>query len=61
MDIKELANKTEKELKDTLKDAKLRLGQFKFELSSRKLKNTNQIGALRRDIARIMTILNNRK
>lgn len=61
MNIKELVNKTEKELKDMLKDVKFRLGQFKFELSSKKLKNTNQIGELRKDIARILTILNNRK
>jgi len=57
MKAKELRQKTEKELDDLLIDKSHKLGQFKFDLASRKLKNIRQIRELRRDIARIKTIL----
>ncbi len=58
MKIKELRQKTEKELKDLLNENKQKLGQLKFDLASKKLKNVREIRELRRDIARILTILN---
>jgi len=61
MKIKELNQKTEKELKDLLIESRHKLGQLKFDLASKKLKNVKQIKELRRDIARILTILNKEK
>ncbi len=59
MKIKELNNKTTKELKNLLIESQHKLGQLKFDLASKKLKNVKQIKELRRDVARILTILNN--
>ena len=58
MKIKELRQKTDKELKELLQEDKLKLGQFKFDLASKKIKNVREIRDLRRDIARILTLLN---
>jgi len=60
MKTKELRQKTEKELKDLLIESRQKLGQLKFDLSSKKLKNVREIQGLRREIARILTILNNK-
>ncbi len=58
MKIKELRQKTEKELKDLLNEDRQKLGQLKFNLASKKLKNVREIRELSKDIARILTILN---
>ncbi|MAF20749.1 MAG: 50S ribosomal protein L29 [Parcubacteria group bacterium] len=57
MKIKELRQKTERELNDLLTEYQYKSGQLKFDLASKKLKNVKQIKELRRDIARIKTIL----
>lgn len=61
MKIKELRQKTEKELRDLLNENRQKLGQLKFELASKKLKDVNEPKKLRRSIARILTILNDKK
>lgn len=58
MKAKEFRQKTEKELKDLLQESRYKLGGLQFDLASKKLKNIKQITDLRRDIARILTILN---
>ncbi len=58
MKIKELRQKTEKELRDLLNEDRQKLGQLKFDLASKKLKDVNELRELRKDIARILTILN---
>ena len=58
MKIKELRQKTEKELRDLMNEDRQKLGQLKFELASKKLKDVNELRELRKDIARILTILN---
>lgn len=60
MKIKELRQKTEKELQDLLIEKSHRLGQLKFDLASKKLKNVKQIKELKKEIARIKTIINNK-
>jgi large subunit ribosomal protein L29 len=60
MKIKELGQKTEKELRDLLIESRQRLGRLKFDLSSKKLKNVREIREFKKDIARILTILKNR-
>ena len=57
MKKKELHQKTEKELKDLLIENRCKLGQLKFDLAAKKLKNIMEIRKLRRQIARILTIL----
>lgn len=58
MKIKELRQKTAKELKELLKGDRHRLGQLKFDLAAKKLKNIRQIRELRKEIAKILTLLN---
>jgi len=57
MKAKELRQKTEKELKDLLNEKSHKLGQLKFDLASKKLKNIREIREIRREVARIKTIL----
>lgn len=61
MKIKELRQKTAKELKELLEQDRHRLGQLKFSLAAKKLKNHREIRELRRDIARILTISSEKK
>ncbi|MBL7155265.1 MAG: 50S ribosomal protein L29 [Candidatus Portnoybacteria bacterium] len=57
MKIKELRQKPAKELKELLEQDRHKLGQLKFDLASKKLKNHRQIRELRKEIARVLTIL----
>lgn len=59
MKIKELRQKTEKELRNLLNENRNKLGQLRFDLASKKLKNVREVRGLRRDIAKILTIFNN--
>jgi len=57
MKLKELKQKTNKELNEILVEDRYKLGELKYELSSKKLKNVMEIRQLRRKIARIITLL----
>ena len=61
MKIKELRQKTTKELKELLEEDRHKLGQLKFNLAAKKLKNHREIRELRRDIARILTLSSEKK
>ncbi len=61
MKIKELRRKTNKELKETLEENRHKLGQLRFDLAAKKLKDVRQVRELRREIARILTILSTGK
>ncbi len=54
----ELNNKSESELNIMLADMRIRLSHLRSELIEKKLKNFNDIGRLKRDIARVLTRLN---
>lgn len=56
--MKELINKTEKELAVLLKEKKEALRVFRFALAGGKVKNLKEGQNLKKDIARIMTLLN---
>ncbi len=56
--MKELINKTEKELGQLLKEKKEALRVFRFALSGGKTKNIKEGMNLKKEIARIMTALN---
>ncbi|KKQ68092.1 MAG: 50S ribosomal protein L29 [Candidatus Nealsonbacteria bacterium RIFCSPLOWO2_12_FULL_39_31] len=58
MKITELNQKTKEELKKTASDLKEKIRQFRFDLSSGKVKNVKSIRAARKDVARILTIMN---
>ena len=61
MKYSELKEKKEKELLETLKDLRGNLSQFNFQLSNNTLKNSSMIKKTKRDIARVMTVLNKEK
>jgi ribosomal protein L29 len=58
MKIKELREKNEKELKVILAENRGKLRQLRFELAARQTKNAKDIGKTRKEIARILTLLN---
>ncbi len=57
MKIGELRQKSSEELKRVLKDSRNRLRQLRFDLASGKVKNVREIRALRKDVARILTLI----
>ena len=56
--MKELINKTEKELKVLLTEKKEALRVFRFAMSGGKVKNLKEGQNLKKEIAQIMTLLN---
>ena len=57
MKITEIRQKSKPELQKLLQSLKEKLRQLRFDLSSGKVKNTREIQQVRKDIARILTIL----
>jgi len=58
MKISEIKQRSEKELKDILKKKREMLRQLRFNLAAGKVKNIREIRITRKDIARMLTILN---
>ena len=56
--MNEFKSKSENELKQTLKEKKEALRTFRFAMSGSKIKNLKEGQNLKKDIARIMTVLN---
>lgn len=61
MDTKELRSLTDAELANRLDDAHQELFNLRFQKATGKLSNTARPGEVRRDIARIKTILRERE
>ena len=61
MKAKDIENKNTEELRDNLREEKVKLVQMRFEVVSRQLKNFSAVKETRRSIARIMTKLNRSK
>ncbi len=61
MDIKELLTKTPAELTKLLAESQERLRELRFKDSNKQLKNIRSIRELKQGIARILTLLNNKK
>jgi len=61
MITKELRLKTKDELGKMLAEDRVKLRDMRFRLVGAKLKNFNEIGRLRRDIARLLTVLKTSK
>ncbi len=58
MKISEFKQKPNKELKRLLQNDQDKLRQLRFDLASGRVKNVRKIRQIKKDIARIMTILN---
>lgn len=61
MDIKELKQLTKDELKKKIEDGREKLRQMRFDLAAGKVKNVKEIHHIKKEIARIMTLLKNLK
>jgi len=59
MKIAELRQKSKEELKKLLQDSRERLRQLRFDLAAGKVKNVRELRKIKKDIARILTILRN--
>jgi len=57
MKIKELRQKSKDDLKKILQDDREKTRQIRFDMSSGKIKNVREINKIKKDIARILTIL----
>lgn len=57
MKTKELRQKTKKELELLLATNRDKLQKLKFDLSNKKLKNTNELRSAKKEIATLLTLL----
>jgi len=57
MKIKDMNQKSKEELDKNLLDSREKLRQLRFDLIAGKVKNIREIRHLKKDIARIMTLL----
>ena len=58
MKIKELRLKSKKELQDTLVKLRDKLRELRFNLAGGKVKNIKEVHQTKKDIARILSLLN---
>ena len=61
MKISEFKQKSKKELQKLLQNNRDKLRQLRFDLASGKVKNVREIRQIKKDIARILTILCQKK
>ena len=57
MEIKELKQLSKEELKKKQEDAREKLRQMRFDLQAGKVKDVREIRQVKKDIARMMTLL----
>jgi len=55
--IQELRQKSKTELQKMLQDSRERLRQLRFDLTAGKVKNVREIRKIKKEIARILTLL----
>ncbi len=58
MDFKDLLKKSEKDLQDTLKSFREQIRTLRFSIGSDQEKNVRKLRSVKKDIAKILTILN---
>ncbi|MEK7154358.1 MAG: 50S ribosomal protein L29 [Patescibacteria group bacterium] len=61
MDYADLKSKDVEELQKMAEDLKIKLGKFRFELANKTLKNFDQLGQTKKDIARVLTAIQKQK
>ncbi len=57
METSELRSRSKEELQKLLQDLREKLRQLRFDLSGGKVKNVSEIRHIKKDIARILTLL----
>ena len=57
MKIDQLKKKSEKDLEKTLRKKREKLRALRFDLASGKVKNVKEVRGVKKDIARILTLL----
>ena len=60
MKVSEIREMTSEQLNNKLKELKEELFNLRFQLAINQLENTNRIGEVKKDIARVMTVLNDK-
>ena len=60
MKISEIREMTSEQLDAKLKELKEELFNLRFQLAINQLENTNRIGEVKKDIARVMTVPNDK-
>jgi large subunit ribosomal protein L29 len=60
MKASEIRQKTDEEIAKQLNDSRAKIFQLRLKVQTNELKNTAEIGALRKDIARLNTEINAR-
>ena len=61
MNTEQLSNMSEADLRNTLEESRQELFNLRFQIATRKIKNHKRIPAVKKDIARIMTVLRERE
>ena len=61
MKIKELREKNTEELKKLLADKRETLRKLRFDVSSKQIKNVRELRNTKKDIARILTLIREKK
>ncbi|MEK7072753.1 MAG: 50S ribosomal protein L29 [Patescibacteria group bacterium] len=61
MDIKEIRNKPLPELNHLLSDLRKKLDDLKFKVFQNQLKNIREVRVIKKDIAKVMTVLGENK
>jgi len=61
MDLKELKNKTEKELSQLLSQSRDKLRDLRFKDANKQLKDVREIRVIKKLVARILTLMNGKK
>lgn len=61
MKITELRSKSKTELQNLLKEHRQKERELRFRISSKQMKNVRELRRLKKEIARIMTSLNDNK
>ena len=61
MKTRDFRNKSEEELHSLLRQKREALRQLRFDLVAGKVKNLREIRAVKKDIARILTVINEKR
>lgn len=61
MKIQEIRQKSEKELKKLMLSLQDKLRDLRFKTASKQLKNYKEMGQIKKDIARILTVIKEKK
>lgn len=61
MDFKEIQNKSDEDLKKLIEESREKERELRFKDSNRQLKNVREIRTIKKNIARVLTLLNKKK